>query len=100
VDITSTMDIKVAANRANLAQGPAGNTGARLRHSLAERGLKLPVLGDNDEAASNNYIKHIILQRDAEVGKRHGLAFAEPFHYIGPPPDLIDEYIRRNAVRR
>jgi LmbE family N-acetylglucosaminyl deacetylase len=100
VDITSTMDIKVAANRANLAQGPAGNTGARLRHSLAERGLKLPALGDNDEAASNNYIKHIILQRDAEVGKRHGLAFAEPFHYIGPPPDLIDEYIRRNAVRR
>jgi hypothetical protein len=99
VDISATIDRKVAANRVNLAQGPAGSAGARLRKSLAERGLKLPVLGDDDETASNNYIKHILLERDAEVGKRHGVAYAEPFHYIGPPPDLVEEYIRRNSVK-
>jgi LmbE family N-acetylglucosaminyl deacetylase len=97
VDITGTIDRKVAANRVNLAQGPAGQAGARLRKSLAERGQKLPVLGDDDETASNNYVKHILLQRDIEVGKRHGLAFAEPFHYIGPGPDVIEDYVKKNA---
>ncbi|MBK5294485.1 MAG: PIG-L family deacetylase [Acidobacteriia bacterium] len=99
VDIGSTIDLKVAANRVNIAQGPAGVNGAALRRSLAERGLKLPILGDDDETASNNYIKRIILQRDAEVGKRYGLAFAEPFHYIGPEPNLVEEYVRKNAVK-
>jgi len=98
VDISSTIDIKVAANRANLAQGPAGINGARLRQSLAKRGLKLPVLGDDDETASNNYIRHILLQRDIETGQAHGVAFAEPFHYIGPEPDFGEEYVRKNAV--
>jgi LmbE family N-acetylglucosaminyl deacetylase len=99
VDITGTIDQKVAANRANLAQGPAGNAGARLRKSLEGRGLKLPVLGEDDETASNNYIKQILLQRDVETGKRHGVAFAEPFHYIGPEADFVEDYVRKNAVR-
>ncbi len=99
VDISSTIDRKVASNRVNLAQGPAGSAGSALRKSLAERGLKLPVLGEDDETASNNYIKQIILQRDAEAGGKHGLAFAEPFHYIGPEPNFVEEYIRKNAVR-
>jgi LmbE family N-acetylglucosaminyl deacetylase len=100
VDIGGTIDAKVAANRVNLAQGPAGEAGASLRRSLAGRGLKLPVLGEDDEAASNNYIKHIILQRDIETGKRHGLQFAEPFHYIGPEPDFVGDYVKANAVSR
>ena len=25
---------------------------------------------------------------------------AEPFHYIGPEPDIVEEYIRKNAVKR
>ncbi|MBI4877489.1 MAG: PIG-L family deacetylase [Acidobacteria bacterium] len=77
VDISAVIDKKVAANRANLAQGPAGNAGARLRRQL-------PNLGSDDETASNNYIQHILLERDLETGRRHGLAWAEPFHYIGP----------------
>jgi LmbE family N-acetylglucosaminyl deacetylase len=100
VDISGTIDVKVAANRVNIAQGPAGTAGARLRRSLAERGLKLPVLGDDDESASNNYIKHILLQRDIEAGRKHGVAFAEPFHHIGPPPDFVGEYVRKNAVKK
>ncbi len=98
VDITATIDKKVAANRVNIAQGPAGTNGARLRQSLANRGLKLPALGDNDETASNQYIKQILLQRDIVTGQRYGLAFAEPFHYIGPEADFVEEYVKKNAV--
>ncbi|MFN7993615.1 MAG: PIG-L family deacetylase [Bryobacteraceae bacterium] len=98
VDISAVIDRKVAANRANLAQGPAGRTGAQLRKELAEKGQRLPVLGDDDESASNNYIRQILLQRDVETGKRFGFAYAEPYHYIGPEPAFIDDYIRRNAV--
>lgn len=99
VDISSVMDVKVAANRVNVAQGPAGIHGAALRKSLAEGGMKLPILGDDDETASNQFIKHIMLKRDADVGKRHGLQFAEPFHYIGPEQDYIGDYVKKNAVK-
>ena len=98
VDISSTIDRKVAANLVNLAQGPAGANGARLRRALAGKGLRLPVLGAGDESANAGYIKHILLQRDVETGKKYGLAYAEPFHYIGPPPDAVGDYTRKNAV--
>jgi LmbE family N-acetylglucosaminyl deacetylase len=98
VDIGSTIDRKVAANLANLAQGPAGANGARLRRALADKGLRLPVLGAGDEAANAGYIKHILLRRDVETGNKYGLAYAEPYHYIGPPPDAAGDYIRKNAV--
>ena len=98
VDISSTIDRKVAANLANLAQGPAGANGARLRRALAGKGLRLPALGADDESANASYIKHILLQRDVETGKKYGLAYAEPYHYIGPPPDAVGDYIRKNAV--
>lgn len=98
VDISSTIDRKVAANLANLAQGPAGANGARLRRALAGKGLRLPALGADDESANAGFIKHILLQRDVETGKKYGLAYAEPYHYIGPPPDAVGDYIRKNAV--
>ncbi|MDP2995930.1 MAG: PIG-L family deacetylase [Bryobacterales bacterium] len=98
VDISSTIDRKVAANLANLAQGPAGANGARLRRALADKGLRLPVLGADDESANASYIKHILLQRDVETGSKYGLAYAEPYHYIGPPPDAVGDYVRKNAV--
>ena len=98
VDISAVIGRKVAANRANMAQGPAGRAGALLRKQLAGKGQRLPVLGDDDETASNNYIQRIVLQRDVEPGRRYGLQYAEPFHYIGPEPDFVQEYIRRNAV--
>ena len=98
VDITSHMQKKVAANRVNLAQGPAGNQGAALRQRLAQQGMRLPVLGNDDESASNNYIEHFVLKRDADTGRRHGLKYAEPYHYIGQPADGMPDYIRKNAV--
>jgi LmbE family N-acetylglucosaminyl deacetylase len=98
VDISATIDRKVAANRANTAQGPAGRTGALLRQRLEKEGRRLPVLGTDDETASNQYIKQIVLQRDIATGKRYGLAYAEPFHYIGPESNFVEEYIRQNAA--
>ncbi|MBI5083672.1 MAG: PIG-L family deacetylase [Acidobacteria bacterium] len=98
VDIAPFVEKKVEANRSNVAQGPAGSNGARLRRSLAEKGLRLPALGENDEAASDNYIRHILMQRDMEAGRKYGLAYAEPFHYIGPPADLVGDYVKKHAV--
>jgi LmbE family N-acetylglucosaminyl deacetylase len=103
VDITSVVDKKVEANRANVAKGPAGTNGSRLRAELAKKNLKLPLLGDDDATADRAYIKEFILARNRELGKRYGMEYAEAFHYIGSPanfgrPRAIEEYIRKNAV--
>jgi LmbE family N-acetylglucosaminyl deacetylase len=98
VDIGSVFAQKVEVNLANVTQGPAGENGAALRRRLAEQGLKLPVLGDDDATANRRYVEHFVLSGDAEVGRRHGLAYAEPFHYVGPKPPELDERIREQAV--
>ena len=107
VDIGATIDRKVEANLANLAQGPAGRAGERLRASLAERQLKLSVLGDDDATANRQYVKEFVLRANRELGRTHGLEYAEAFHYVGPNAlgigysrEEMDEYIRLNAVPR
>lgn len=99
VDIGSVIDQKVEVNLANVTQGPAGENGAALRRRLSEQKLKLPILGDDDDTSNRAYIKHIVLREDAEIGRRYGLSYAEPFHYIGPKPSMLDDYIKQNAVR-
>lgn len=102
VDITSVVDKKVEANRANVAKGPAGTNGSRLRAELAKRNLRLPLLGDDDATADRNYIKEFLLARNRELGKRYGFEYAEAFHYIGPGSSgrgrAVEEYIRKNAL--
>jgi LmbE family N-acetylglucosaminyl deacetylase len=98
VDISSVMDKKVEVNRANVTQGPAGENGAKLRARLKQEGYRLPILGNDDETANRQYIKHIVLREDAELGKKYGVDYAEPFHYIGPPQSTLDEYIQKNRV--
>jgi LmbE family N-acetylglucosaminyl deacetylase len=98
VDISSAMDRKVEVNRANVTQGPAGENGAKLRARLKEEGYRLPILGNDDETANREYIRHIVLREDAEAGKKYGVAFAEPFHYIGPAKSMLEEYIQKNRV--
>jgi LmbE family N-acetylglucosaminyl deacetylase len=98
VDISSVMDQKVETNVLNVTQGPAGTSGAALRASLAKRNLRLPMLGDDDATANRAYVKSVVLEHDALLGKKHGVAFAEGFHYIGPQPSSIDEIIKRDAV--
>ncbi len=64
-----------------------------------------PILGDDDATADRNFIKHVVLRSNAELGSKYGLAYAEAFHYIGPnqavagdPQQTWDEYIKKNAV--
>jgi len=99
VDISAFMDQKVFVNLANVTQGPAGETGARLRRRLAGEGKRLPLLGADDDTANRQYTKHFALARDRARGQAHGLEHAEYFHYIGPDEaDLDGSYIQRNAV--
>jgi hypothetical protein len=98
VDISASIHKKVQANRVNVAQGEAGENGSRLRRRLAAEGKRLPILGDDDETANLQYIRHILLEGDAELGRRYGLGYAEQFHYIGPPPSPLEDYLRRHAV--
>ena len=98
VDISRFIDKKIEVNIANVTQGPAGNTGANLRRRLASEGRRLPLLGNDDATANYNYVKEFVLARDRENGAKYGLEWAECFHYIGPRPSRITEYIRDNAV--
>jgi LmbE family N-acetylglucosaminyl deacetylase len=108
VDIGATIDQKVEANLANVTQGPAGVNGGRLRARLAAQKRRLPVLGNDDATANRQYIKEIVLDFDSEhlrgvpsdreLGHRYGLEWAEAFHYVGPIPSKLDEYVGRHAV--
>jgi len=102
VDISGVVDTKVEANRANVAKGPAGNHGSRLRAELAKRNLKLPLLEGDDATADRNYIKEFVLARNRRLGSRYGVEYAEAFHYVGQSAlgraTPVEEYIEKNAV--
>ena len=84
VDISKQIDKKVDAIRANVAKGPGGHSGSRLRAELAAHNQRLPLLGDDDLTADRNYIREFSLTRDRELGKQYGVEYAEAFHYIRP----------------
>jgi LmbE family N-acetylglucosaminyl deacetylase len=98
VDISPFIDIKAESNVVCKTQGPGGDNGARLRKSLAKEGKKLEILGNDDQTANFNYVKEFLLDHDKINGKKYGLDWAECFHYIGPSPSKLNEYIRNNAV--
>lgn len=102
VDISHVIDKKVEANRANVAKGPAGTNGSRLKAELAKRNLKLRILGEDDETADRSYIKEFVLTRNRDLGQRYGVQYAEAFHYIGGSPITrargIEDYVKKNAV--
>ena len=98
VDIGGHMDRKVHVNLANVTQGPAGNTGAKLRARLAAQGRKLELLGDDDATANREYTRHFALSRDRIRGRAYGLECAEYFHYVGPDQTDVDDYVGRHSV--
>lgn len=102
VDISSVIETKISANLANKAQGPAGETGARLRAKLASEGKRLPMLGDDDATANREYVRQVVLSKNRQLGAKYGLQYAEAYHYIGPSTDQVelDELIRKNVVSR
>jgi len=96
VDISRFIDIKVESNVVCKTQGPGGDKGARLRNKLAKEGKKLAILGDDDQTANFNYVKEFVLEHDKTNGEKYGLDWAECYHYIGPSPSKLDEYIQKN----
>ena len=101
VDITNTVEKKIDANICNVAKGPGGHHGSKLRAQLAKQGKTLPLLGDDDRTADRNYIREFVLAADRALGKRYGVEYAEAFHYIGGPSarrSPVDQYIDDNAV--
>jgi LmbE family N-acetylglucosaminyl deacetylase len=105
VDISSTVDKKIDANVCNVAKGPGGHHGSKLRAELARQGKKLPLLGNDDLTADRNYIREFVLARDRELGKKYGFEYAEAFHYVGPAAatvggsgSRVENYVKQNAV--
>ena len=95
VDISGTVEKKIDANICNVAKGPGGHHGSKLRAELAKQGKKLPLLGDDDRTADRNYIREFVLAGDRELGKKYGVEYAEAFHYIGPTAAQLGGYESR-----
>jgi hypothetical protein len=104
VDISSYIDVKVRANVAYKDKGAAGDAGLRLRRNLAKQGKRLPLLGDDDDTANFNYVKHFMMGDNKILGTQYGLEYAEAFHYIGPstsrpnPRESRKKYIDTHVV--
>src|ERR1043165_350527 len=105
VDISAYVDKKIDANIANVAKGPGGHHGSKLRADLAKQGKKLPLLGDDDRTADRNYIREFVLAHNRELGKQYGVEYAEVFHYVGPAnaaiggsASAIDTYVKEHAL--
>jgi LmbE family N-acetylglucosaminyl deacetylase len=95
VDIAPTMDTKLASIRS--CHTMIRHMVKDLQASLAEQKLRLPMLSGDDASANNEFIRFAFERRAAQVGKQHGLEYAEEFHYIGP--DLaLQKFIEQNAV--
>jgi len=102
VDIGPYIDQKVRGNVANKGKGPAGEAGSRLRAELARQGKRLPLLGDNDDTANHQYVKHFLMEDWRLLGQRFGLQYAEAFRYIGPDAShtaAIRKFVDANAVK-
>ena len=99
VDISSYIDTKTRVNVANQGKGPAGNAGIRLREYLRAQGKELPLLGDDDETARFQYVKHFLMEDFRLLGQQFGLGYAEGFRYIGPEPQYEDR-IRRASLEQ
>jgi LmbE family N-acetylglucosaminyl deacetylase len=104
VDISKQIDKKVDANRANVAKGPAGHLGSRLRAELSKKGQRLTILGDDDVTADRNYIKEFGMTRSRELGRQYGMEYAEAFHYIRPGASgadrdpRVEKYVQDHAT--
>lgn len=95
VDISPTIAAKRDAIRA--CRTMISHMVKDLQASLAEQKLRLPLLSGDEAQAANEFIRFAFEQRAAELGKRHGVDYAEEFHYIGPDPGL-QQFIEQNAV--
>jgi LmbE family N-acetylglucosaminyl deacetylase len=99
VDVSSYIDTKTRVNVANQGKGPAGNAGIRLREYLRSQGKRLPLLGNDDETARFQYVKHFLMEDFRLLGQQFGVGYAEAFRYIGSEPQYEDR-IRRASLEQ
>lgn len=101
VDIQSMVERKIAAIVECKSQG-GGNSGSKLRATLAKEGKRLPILGNDDLTADREYVRHFLIDDDRKIGKRHGLEYGEAFYYVDERTREgqreLDSYIKGNAV--
>jgi LmbE family N-acetylglucosaminyl deacetylase len=101
VDISSTIDRKIAAIVECKSQG-GGDDGSKLKAKLAKEGKRLPILGSDDETANRGYVRHFLIGEYEELGKKHGLKYAEAFYYTDQRTRQgqadLEKYIEENAV--
>ena len=95
VDIAPTLSAKHAAQRS--CRTMLSHMVRDVNAALAERKLRVPALAGNEGTAVEEYIKTVFDARDQAIGRKHGLEYAEEFHYIGPSTAL-DGYTARQAV--
>jgi len=101
VDISSTIDVKIAALTECKTQG-GGNGGSLLRARLAREGKRLPILGDDDRTADREYVRQFLISEYKTLGEQHGCAYAEAFYYLDhrslQTQTEVEDYIKKNAV--
>jgi len=107
VDISDYIDEKIEVNLLNVAKGPAGNNGVKLKERLAKEGRRLPLLDGDDHAANFNYTKTFVFNDNKVLGEKYGLGWAEGYHYMTDIPfdnhvpgviSPVDEYVQKYAV--
>lgn len=107
VDIGGYIDKKIEVNLLNLAKGPAGNNGVRLKERLAKEGRRLPLLDGDDHTANFNFTKAFVFNDNKKLGEKYGLQWAEGYHYMTDIPfdnhvadamSPVEEYIKKNAL--
>ncbi len=94
VDIADTIETKHATIRA--CRTMITHMVKDVNDALAARKVRVPAF-NAEPSANDEFIRAAFRNHDAQIGRKHGLAFAEEFHYIGPDTSL-NEYIARNAV--
>ncbi len=101
VDVGSSIEQKISSMVECRSQG-GGNDGSLLRARLANEGKRLPILGNDDQTADREYVRHFMLGEFKDLGKPHGLAYAEAFYYTDQRAPVVplelDKYIKENAV--
>jgi LmbE family N-acetylglucosaminyl deacetylase len=94
VDIATTIDRKIRALQQHKTM--MRHTAYTLKEKLAEANLRLPLLDTVDENSTNKLVDIQVRERATAVGKKHGMQYAEEFHYV--PLAAEGSYVMKNAV--
>jgi LmbE family N-acetylglucosaminyl deacetylase len=94
VDIAPTIERKIRAIQSQKTM--MRHTAYSLKEKLAEANLRLPLLDSVDDESVNRMVDIQVRERAAAVGKKHGMEYAEEFHYV--PLAAEGGYVMKNAV--